>query len=93
VVTVPLQFESDLRAGRNAGLQLSIDATAMQQAGIGSSHIKKHRQRPHRLVPPAHGHDRVAAHQPGGAEPVQSERRVKSPRPWSNLPRFGSVSS
>jgi len=40
VVTVPPQFESDLRAGRNPELQLSIDATAMQQAGIGSSYIK-----------------------------------------------------
>jgi ABC-2 type transport system permease protein len=40
VVTVPPQFERDLRAGRNPELQLSIDATAMQQAGIGSSYIK-----------------------------------------------------
>lgn len=40
VVTIPPQFEADLRAGRNPGLQLSIDATAMQQAGIGASYIK-----------------------------------------------------
>jgi ABC-2 type transport system permease protein len=40
VVTIPPRFESDLRAGRNPELQLSIDATAMQQAGIGSSYIK-----------------------------------------------------
>lgn len=40
VVTIPPQFEADLRAGRNPGLQISIDATAMQQAGIGSSYIK-----------------------------------------------------
>ena len=40
VVTVPPQFESDLRAGRNPDLQLNIDATAMQQAGIGSNYIK-----------------------------------------------------
>ena len=29
-----------MRAGRNPGLQLSIDATAMQQAGIGANYIK-----------------------------------------------------
>ena len=40
VVTIPPQFESDLRAGRNPELQLNIDATAMQQAGIGSGYIK-----------------------------------------------------
>ena len=40
VLTVPPQFESDLRAGRNPDLQLNIDATAMQQAGIGSNYIK-----------------------------------------------------
>lgn len=40
VVTVPPQFESDLVAGRNPELQLNIDATAMQQAGIGSNYIK-----------------------------------------------------
>ena len=40
VLTIPPQFESDLRAGRNPDLQLNIDATAMQQAGIGSNYIK-----------------------------------------------------
>lgn len=40
VVVIPPQFENDLRAGRNPEVQLSIDATAMQQAGIGSSYIK-----------------------------------------------------
>jgi ABC-2 type transport system permease protein len=40
VVTIPPQFEHDLRAGRNPEIQLSIDATAMQQAGVGSSYIK-----------------------------------------------------
>ena len=40
VVTIPPKFEADLRAGRNPEIQLSIDATAMQQAGIGSSYIK-----------------------------------------------------
>lgn len=40
VVNLPPQFEQDLRAGRNPGLQLDIDATAMQQAGIGSGYIK-----------------------------------------------------
>lgn len=40
VVTIPPRFERDLRAGRQPELQLSIDATAMQQAGIGSNYIK-----------------------------------------------------
>jgi ABC-2 type transport system permease protein len=40
VVTIPPRFERDLRAGRNPDIQLNIDATAMQQAGIGSSYIK-----------------------------------------------------
>jgi len=40
VVTIPPQFESDLLAGRNPGVQINIDATAMQQAGIGSNYIK-----------------------------------------------------
>lgn len=40
VVTIPPQFESDLRSGRNPDIQLNIDATAMQQAGIGASYIK-----------------------------------------------------
>lgn len=40
VVTVPPRFENDLRAGRHPELQLSIDATAMQQAGIGAGYIR-----------------------------------------------------
>jgi len=40
VVTIPPHFEHDLRAGRHPDIQLSIDATAMQQAGIGAGYIK-----------------------------------------------------
>src|SRR4030095_9162342 len=40
VVTIPPNFESDLRAGRHPDIQLNIDATAMQQAGIGTGYIK-----------------------------------------------------
>ncbi len=40
VVTIPPQFERNLRAGRQPDIQVSIDATAMQQAGIGSGYIK-----------------------------------------------------
>lgn len=40
VVTIPPRFESDLRAGRHPDIQLSIDATAMQQAAIGAGYIK-----------------------------------------------------
>ncbi|NLV23970.1 MAG: ABC transporter permease [Deltaproteobacteria bacterium] len=40
VVVVPPFFEKDLRAGRHPDVQLNIDATAMQQAGIGANYIK-----------------------------------------------------
>ncbi len=39
-VIIPPRFEQDLRAGRNPDIQLNIDATAMQQAGIGANYIK-----------------------------------------------------
>ena len=40
VVAIPPRFERDLRAGRNPAIQINIDATAMQQAGIGAGYIK-----------------------------------------------------
>jgi ABC-2 type transport system permease protein len=40
VLVIPPRFERDLRAGRNPGLQVNIDATAMQQAGIGAGYIR-----------------------------------------------------
>jgi ABC-2 type transport system permease protein len=40
VVTIPPWFESDLRAGRRPDIQVNIDATAMQQAGIGAGYIQ-----------------------------------------------------
>jgi len=40
VVVIPPRFERDLRAGRNPALQVNIDATAMQQAGIGAGYIR-----------------------------------------------------
>ncbi|AKU96574.1 ABC-type multidrug transport system, permease component [Labilithrix luteola] len=40
VVVIPPRFERDLRAGRNPAIQVNIDATAMQQAGIGAGYIK-----------------------------------------------------
>jgi ABC-2 type transport system permease protein len=39
VVVIPPRFELNLRAGRNPGIQVNIDATAMQQAGIGAGYI------------------------------------------------------
>ncbi|MEO0821591.1 MAG: ABC transporter permease, partial [Pseudomonadota bacterium] len=39
VVAVPPGFEEDLRAGRAPEIQVLIDATAMEQAGIGSNYI------------------------------------------------------
>ena len=40
VVAIPPRFEDDLRAGRNPEVQINIDATAMQQASIGTNYIK-----------------------------------------------------
>lgn len=40
VVSVPPGFEKDLRAGRSPELQILIDATAMEQAGIGANYIQ-----------------------------------------------------
>lgn len=40
VVEIPYLFEDDLRAGRQPDIQLNIDATAMQQAGIGANYIQ-----------------------------------------------------
>lgn len=40
VVVIPPRFEEDLRAGRNPAIQVNIDATAMQQAGIGAGYIR-----------------------------------------------------
>jgi len=39
VVVIPPLFEADLRSGRNPDYQVNIDATAMQQAGIGANYI------------------------------------------------------
>jgi ABC-2 type transport system permease protein len=39
VVVIPPQYERDLRAGRQPDVQVNIDATAMQQAGIGAGYI------------------------------------------------------
>ena len=39
VVVIPPRFERDLVAGRRPGIQVNIDATAMQQAGIGAGYI------------------------------------------------------
>ncbi len=39
VVVIPPRFERDLRAGKQPAIQVNIDATAMQQAGIGAGYI------------------------------------------------------
>jgi len=40
IVAIPTHFESDLRRGRPTEVQVNVDATAMQQANIGSGYIK-----------------------------------------------------
>lgn len=39
IVSFPPRFEYDLRRGRNTEVQVSVDATAMQQASIGAGYI------------------------------------------------------
>jgi ABC-2 type transport system permease protein len=39
VVVLPPQFEQNLRAARHPAIQVNIDATAMQQGGIGAGYI------------------------------------------------------
>lgn len=40
VLVIPAHFQADLSAGKNAELQLNIDATVMSQAYVGSGYIK-----------------------------------------------------
>ncbi|WP_341913980.1 ABC transporter permease [Ferrovibrio terrae] len=40
VLNIPPDFQADVQAGRRPELQLLIDATAIMQAGIGSSYIQ-----------------------------------------------------
>ncbi|RPI87664.1 MAG: ABC transporter permease [Planctomycetaceae bacterium] len=40
VIEIPPRFEADARAGRSPEVQVNIDATAMLQAGVGSSYIQ-----------------------------------------------------
>ncbi len=40
VVEIPPNFEADLRAQRKTGIQINIDATAVSQAGNGSSYLR-----------------------------------------------------
>jgi ABC-2 type transport system permease protein len=39
VVVIPPKFEENLRAGRQSDIQVNVDATAMQQGGIGAGYI------------------------------------------------------
>jgi ABC-2 type transport system permease protein len=39
VVDIPPNFQRDVKAGRQPDLQINVDATAMVQAGLGSSYI------------------------------------------------------
>ena len=39
IVAIPPGFEKDVRAGRSPEIQVMIDATAMEQAGIGAGYI------------------------------------------------------
>lgn len=40
VVDIPPEFEKDVLNGRRPALQVNVDATAMQQAGIGAGYIQ-----------------------------------------------------
>jgi len=41
VVAIPPSFEADVVAGRSPDLQVLVDATALKQAGLGTSYITK----------------------------------------------------
>lgn len=41
VIDIPPRFESDVLGGRKPALQVNVDATAMVQAGIGSSYAEQ----------------------------------------------------
>src|SRR5246127_254076 len=41
VVDIPPNFQRDVLGGRQPGLQLDVDATAMVQAGIGASYAQQ----------------------------------------------------
>lgn len=40
VVEIPPRFESDIRAQRQTGIQINVDATAVAQAGNGANYLK-----------------------------------------------------
>ncbi|MGM0585627.1 MAG: ABC transporter permease [Pseudomonadota bacterium] len=40
VISIPPDFEADLRAARRPEIQLLVDATAMEQAGLGAGYIE-----------------------------------------------------
>lgn len=41
ILEIPPRFEADLLAGRDPSLQINVDATAMTQAGVGTSYIQE----------------------------------------------------
>jgi ABC-2 type transport system permease protein len=41
VLVIPPQFERDVRQGRQPGIQINIDATAIGQASLGNSYIQQ----------------------------------------------------
>jgi len=44
VVDIPSNFERDVLAGRDPGVQINVDATAMVQAGLGSGDASRSSQ-------------------------------------------------
>ena len=58
VVDIPPLFEDELRAGRHPDIQVNIDATAMQQAGIGATTSRTSST----IASPAFSHARMHRH-------------------------------
>ena len=82
VLDIPPKFESDLLAGRHPALQLSVDATAMTQAGNGAVYIQN--------VVAAEVLTFVRQREGGGAAPIDLVVRAKfNPNLQSHW--FGSV--
>ena len=88
VIDIPPNFERDVLAGRQPGVQVNVDATAMVQAGLGSGYaqqiitteidnfVSSHRRR----------HAARVAGQPRGAHRLQPEcrRPPGSPASWAS---------
>ena len=74
VIDIPPNFERDVLGGRQPGLQIDVDATAMVQAGLGSGYAQQIVADRNRGFPLAVRGRAAVAGQSRGARRVQPER-------------------